>query len=140
MADHRRPLPTKFSKEDLSGLTTKDFFPDREEKEQNNEDRMLKIQDELKTLYSLHKGDKPDPERFPTLHFELPTLWALIEEGKFRFWNPKDQAMMSEMVRLKLQVVRNEVPDEEAEKQAGLTLADRFLYSKTGDKRNNKRS
>lgn len=140
MSDSRRPLPTKLTKEDLSGLTTKDFFPDREDKEQNNEDRMLKIQSELKTLYSLHRGDRPMPDRFPTIHFELPTLWALIEEGKFRFWNEKDQAMMNEMVRLKLQVVRNEVPDEEAEKQAGLTLADRFLYSKTGDKKNNKRS
>lgn len=141
MSDGRRPLPTKLSKEDLSGLTAKDFFPDREEKETNSEERMLKIQAELKTLYALHRGDKPTPERFPTLFHELPTLWALIDEGKFKYWNAKEQSLMNEMVRLKLMVVRAEVPDEEAEKQAGLSLAERFgiPFSRSGDTKRNKR-
>lgn len=131
-------LPTRMSADDLSGLTTKDFFPDRQDKTDNTEERMLRINSEVSRLCQLRKGDIPKQEDFSTLYHELPTLWDMIEKGKFRFWSPKDQNMLKQMISLKMKVVKYGEDDEEAEKEAGKHLAERFLYPKIGgSSRNN---
>ena len=133
--NQRHVRPTRLRAEDLSGMTMRDYYPNRNDIETNTTDRMSLIQREVNRLFMLPKDTKPSETDFPVLHHELPTLWAMIEEKKFKYWNPKDQAMMREMIRLRLAVVQNETTNEDAEKQMGVSLAERYLYPKTGGRK-----
>ena len=133
-SNKRHVRPTKLSKDDLSGLTMKDYYPTREEKETNSKTRMVNIQEELRKLFSVPKNEIPNKDEYPLLFYELPTLWAMIEERKFKFWEPKDQVMIMEMIRLKLEVLNNSKSEEDAEKDMGINLAERYLYPKVGRK------
>jgi hypothetical protein len=126
------PKVTKLDKESLNNLTSKDFFPDRLTKEENTTERVSLIATECSKLFGHSKDKLPTKEEYPILYHELPTLWALIEEGKFRYWSVKEQMMLSKMIELKLNATNHLMTDEDAEKQAGLVLADRFLYPVTG--------
>jgi hypothetical protein len=127
--------PTTLRMEDLSGLTMRDFYPNREDKELNTLERMSVIKEEILRMYKLPRNVVPKKEDLPTLHHELPTLWAMIEEGKFKHWDQRDQQMLNKMMDLRVQVIRNSVSHEDAEKDMGLSLAERYIYPKTGGKR-----
>lgn len=131
-----RPVrPTRLRAEDLSGMTMRDFYPNRVDSTENTITRMETIQNELNTLFSLPKSSKPNKDDYPSLYHELPTLWAMIEEGKFEHWNPKDQSMLRQMIHLRVQVIKNAISDKDAEKDMGITLAERYVYSKIGGKK-----
>jgi len=127
-----RPKITTLDKAALDGLTTQDFFPGRLDKEDNTSQRIAIINEEARRLFKHPKERIPKREEYPTLYHELPTLWALIEEGKFRYWNEREQMMLSKMIELQLNVTNHRMSDADAEKQAGLVLADRFLYPVSG--------
>ena len=127
-----RPKITTLDKAALDGLTTQDFFPGRLDKEDNTTDRISLIASETKRLFKHSRESPPTKEAYPTLYHELPTLWALIEEGKFRYWNEKEQSMLNKMIELQLNVTSRHMSDADAEKQAGLVLADRFLVPVAG--------
>ena len=134
MSSNRPVRPTRLHAEDLSGMTTRDFYPNRRTQEDNTNERMLIIKTELAKLYELPRRTTPNKDDYPTLYHELPTLWAMIEEGKFQRWNPRDQAMLNEMIELRMKVLADNLTDEDAEKHMGISLADRYIYSKTGGK------
>jgi hypothetical protein len=127
-----RPKITTLDKSALDGLTTQDFFPGRLDKEDNTTDRISLIASETQRLFKHPRDTPPTKEAYPTLYHELPTLWALIEEGKFRYWNEKEQTMLNKMIELQLNVTSHRMTDVDAEKQAGLVLADRFLVPVAG--------
>lgn len=127
-----RPRITKLDKSALDGLTTQDFFPGRLDKEDNTTERITIIANETQKLFKHPKETLPKREEYPTLYHELPTLWALIEEGRFRYWNEKEQTMLKKMIELQLNVTNRQMTDADAEKQAGLVLADRFLAPVSG--------
>lgn len=130
---NNRPVrPTRLRPEDISGMTMKDFYPNRESQETNTEHRMAMINAEIDKLFALSRSITPLKDDFPTLYHELPTLWAMIEEKKFKYWEPRDQGMLKEMIRLRFRVVRSDISDEDAEKQMGISLAERYIYPKTG--------
>ena len=129
----QRPVrPTRLRAEDLSGMTMRDFYPNRNDRETNTLSRMDTIQHELDTLFSLPRSSTPHKDDYPILHHELPTLWAMIEEKKFKFWDSRDQEMLKQMIRLRVQVLQNAMTDEDAEKDMGISLAQRYIYPKTG--------
>lgn len=127
-----RPKITTLDKAALDGLTTQDFFPGRLDKEENTTDRISLIASETQRLFKHSRDTPPTKEAYPTLYHELPTLWALIEEGKFRYWNEREQTMLNKMIELQLNVTTRHMTDVDAEKQAGLVLADRFLVPVAG--------
>ena len=127
--------PTRLRAEDLSGMTMRDFYPNRNDRETNTISRMDTIQAELDKLFSLPRRITPNKDEFPMLHHELPTLWAMIEERKFKYWDVRDQGMLRQMIRLRVQVIQNGMTDEDAEKDMGISLAERYLYPKTGSRR-----
>ena len=131
----RHVRPTRLRAEDLSGMTMRDFYPNRHEQETNTLTRMDTIQAELDKLFSLPRSSTPNKDEYPTLFHELPTLWAMIEERKFKHWDPRDQGMLQQMIRLRVQVIQNAMTDADAEKDMGISLAERYLYPKTGGRR-----
>jgi len=134
--DKSRPVrPTRLRAEDLSGMTMKDFYPNRNDRDTNTMTRMECIQAELEKLFNLPRSSSPQKDDYPNLHHELPTLWAMIEEKKFKFWDTRDQNMLREMVRLRVRVIRGNMNDDTAEKDMGITLAERYIYPKTGGKK-----
>lgn len=132
----QRPVrPTRLRAEDLSGMTMRDFYPNRSDKETNTQGRMAHIQVELDKLFGLSRGSTPLKDEYPLLYHELPTLWAMIEEGKFKYWDSRDQEMLKRMIQLRVQVIQNTITDEDAEKDMGISLAERYIYPKTGGTR-----
>lgn len=127
-----RPKVTKLDPKDLEHLSNKDFFPHRQTQEDNTLQRMEQIEHETKRLFQHSPGVMPQKEEFPTLYQELPTLWAMIEEGKFRYWREQDQSMMLHMIELRKKVLVKEISHEDAEHSAGDDLANRFLYPLVG--------
>lgn len=125
----RPTRPTAMSKEQLESLGDADFFPHRQKKEDNTQERMNVLQKEAEKLFTHSKDVMPTKEEFPRLYQELPTLWAMITEGKFRYWNEKDQGMLRHMISLNHKVVGKEMSYDDAEKTAGDSLAKRFLPS-----------
>ena len=121
------PKITKLSQEQLDKLKEADFYPNRMKKEDNTEQRMSGIQEEAQRLFKHSRNRTPTQEEYPVLYQELPTLWAMIVEGKFRFWIEKDQAMLTHMITLNQQVVGKQMTNDDAEKNAGDFLANRFL-------------
>jgi len=127
--------PTRLRAEDLSGMTMRDFYPNRSDRETNTVSRMDTIQLEINKLFRLPRSITPQKDEFPMLYHELPTLWAMIEEGKFKHWDNRDQSMLRQMIHLRVRVIQNAISDEDAEKDMGISLAERYIYPKTGGKR-----
>lgn len=127
-----RPKVTKLDPKDLENLSNKDFFPHRQSQEDNTIQRMEIIENETQRLFRHSPGVMPTKEEYPTLYQELPTLWAMIEEGKFRYWKEQDQTMMMKMITLRKKVLENQMTHEDAEHSAGNDLANRFLYPLVG--------
>lgn len=123
------PKITKLSQEQLDSLKDADFYPNRKKKEDNTSQRMKTIQEEANKLFQHNPQKMPTQEEYPNLYNELPTLWAMINEGKFRFWNEKDQKILLHMITLNHCVVEKEMTNADAEKNAGDFLASRFLPS-----------
>lgn len=121
------PRITKLSQEQLDSLKEADFYPNRLSKEDNTKERMMTIQEETEKLFQHPRDRMPTQEEFPKIYNELPTLWAMITEGKFRYWIEKDQAMLRHMITLNHHVVENQMSSDDAEKNAGHYLANRFL-------------
>lgn len=124
-----KPRVTTLSQEQLDRLKEADFYPNRLKKEDNTNQRMESIHQEANKLFQHSPTRTPTQEEFPMLYNELPTLWAMITEGKFQYWNPKDQQMLLHMISLNQKVVEKQMPDDVAEKNAGDFLANRFLPS-----------
>ena len=124
--------PTRLRAEDLSGMTMRDFYPNRNDRETNTMSRMDTIQVELDKLFSLPRSSTPHEDDYPMLYHELPTLWAMIKEGKFKHWDSRDQGMLKQMIALRVRVIQNAISDEDAEKDMGISLAERYIYPKTG--------
>lgn len=122
-----KPKVTALSKEKLDALKDADFYPNRQKKEDNTSERMDRLFGEANRLFKHSKTVTPKKEDFPNLYNELPTLWAMIEEGKFKYWDPKDQGMLKMMINVTQKSVKNEMTFDEAEKNAGAVLASRFL-------------
>lgn len=121
------PRITKLSQEQLDSLKEADFYPNRLSKEDNTKERMMTIQEETEKLFQHPRDRMPTQEEFPKIYNELPTLWAMITEGKFRYWIEKDQAMLRHMITLNHHVMENQMSNDDAEKNAGHYLASRFL-------------
>jgi hypothetical protein len=121
------PRITKLSQEQLDTLKDADFYPNRLSKDDNSKERMTAIQEEAERLFKHPSSRTPMSEEYPMLYKELPTLWALIEEGKFRYWVAKDQSMLRHMITLNQKVVAKQMSNDDAEKTAGDLLATRFL-------------
>jgi len=121
------PRVTKLSQEQLDKLKEADFYPNRMKKEDNTQSRMSIIQEEAERLFKHPSSRTPTKEEYPKLYQELPTLWAMITEGKFRYWIEKDQALLKHMITLNQRVVAKQMTNDDAEKTAGDFLASRFL-------------
>ena len=121
------PRITKLSQEQLDSLKEADFYPNRLSKEDNSKERIQTIQEEAEKLFHHPRDRMPTQEEYPKIYNELPTLWAMIDEGKFRYWVTKDQEMLRHMISLNHKVVENQMTNDDAEKNAGDFLASRFL-------------
>jgi hypothetical protein len=135
-----KPRVTKLSQEQLDSLKEADFYPNRLSKEDNTKERMLSIQEETEKLFQHPPNRMPTQEEYPRLYNELPTLWAMITEGKFRYWVENDQKMLRHMITLNQKTVENQMSNDDAEKNAGELLANRFLpkFGSNDASRNNR--
>lgn len=122
-----KPRVTALDQKQLDELKKADFYPHRQKKEDNSQERMNTILEEANKLFKHPSSQTPTKEEYPHIHNELPTLWAMIEEGKFKYWEKRDQNLLLHMITLNLKVVANQMSDDDAEKNAGNVLASRFL-------------
>lgn len=121
------PRVTKLSQKQLDSLKEVDFYPNRLKKEDNTKHRMSTIQEEAEKLFQHSRDRMPTQEEYPKLYNELPTLWTMITEGKFRYWMDQDRDMLRHMISLNYKVVEKQMTNDDAEKNAGDYLAGRFL-------------
>jgi hypothetical protein len=96
----------------------------------NTPERIFELQAEFSKMFSLPESRVPNSEEFPRIYHELPTLWDMIEHKTFKWWRQEDQAMMMKMLNLNYEIVSGTKTYEDAEKEGGVILADRFIHSK----------
>jgi hypothetical protein len=101
----------------------------------NTPERVYTLQNEFARMFSLPETSPPTSEDFPKIYHELPTLWDMIEKKTFKWWKTEDQTTMMKMLNLHKEIVSGTKTYEDAEKEGGVVLADRFIHSKLNPKK-----
>lgn len=119
----------------ITSPATQPEIENRMKVQDNTPERMYAIQMEFSKMFCLPETSPPTPEEFPKIYHELPTLWDMIEHKVFKWWKHEDQATMMKMLNLNQQIVTGTKTYEDAEKEGGVILADRFIHSKLNTKK-----
>lgn len=103
-------------------------IPGRHLKDKNSEERMSLIREECEIFFQKPPSYRAVKEDFPTLYHELPTLWTMIDEGKFNHRDNDTRKFLRKMIDNTTKVTRGEMTKDESDKELGEMLAQKFLY------------